>query len=185
MNVQEAQARIKARVWKSVAQADLDLSGLDKATLEELIDLLTDAALLEIDEEIAEIFINEEKETSEAPDDSPKNSDDDEHLLWSGRPFLSATVHYEITSERIKVRHGLLGKTFDYLELIRIQDMKHSQSLSERLLKIGDITIRSHDTSHPTLELNNVQDPEHVYEILRDAVQDARKRHNFSYREEM
>lgn len=184
MNVQEAQARIKARIWKTVAQTDLDLSGLDKATLEDLIDLLTEAALLEIDEEIAEIFINEEKETSETMADD--NADgNDERLLWSGRPFLSATVHYTITTERIKIRHGLLGKTFDYVELIRIQDMKHSQSFSERLLKIGDITVRSHDTSHPVIELNNVQDPEHVYEILRDAVQDARKRHNFSYREEM
>lgn len=182
MNVQEAQARIRARIWQTIAQSEMDLSGLDKATLENLVDILTEAALLEIDQEIGEILVSEEKESTPKPAHS---QEEDEQLLWSGRPFLSPTVHYAITSERIKVRHGLLGKTFDYVELIRVQDMKHSQSFGERLLKIGDITIRSHDPSHPTIELKNVQNPEQVYEILRDAVQAARKRHDFSYREEM
>lgn len=181
MNVQEAQARIKARVWQTIAQSDLDLSGIEKSSLESLVNILTEAALLEIDEEIGEILVTETDEATTSSDDDT----DDERLLWSGRPFLSPTVHYAITTERIKIRHGLLGKTFDYVELIRVQDLKHSQSFSERILKIGDINIRSHDPSHPSIELNNVQNPEQVYEILRDAVQSARKRHNFSYREEM
>ena len=177
MNVQEAQARIKARVWQTIAQSNIDLSGVDKAALENLVDILTEAALLEIDEEIGEILVSEEKE--------PPADDDDERVLWSGRPFLSPTVHYTMTSERIKISQGLLGKSFEYVELIRVQDMDHSQSFGERLFKIGDITVRSHDPSHPTIVLNNVQNPEGVYEILRDAVMAARKRHNFSYREEM
>ena len=49
MTIKEAQARIKARVWQSVAQADLDLSALDKTTLESFVDLVTESALLEIE----------------------------------------------------------------------------------------------------------------------------------------
>ena len=52
MTIKEAQARIKARVWQSVAQANLDLSALDKETLESFVDLVTESALLEIDSEL-------------------------------------------------------------------------------------------------------------------------------------
>ena len=99
--------------------------------------------------------------------------------------MLSLVHHYTVTNERIKITSGLLGKTHENVELIRVQDIDHSQTFGERVLKIGDITVRSHDPSHPEILLRNVQEPGKVYEILRRAVLDARKRHNFSYREEM
>lgn len=182
MTIKEAQARIKARVWQSVAQANLDLSALDKSTLESFVDLVTESALLEIDSEL---------DTSKlaAPLAEAANDDDDdefgEKVLWKGRPFLSLVLDYTITNERIKITSGLLGKAHENVELIRVQDVDHSQTFGERMLKIGDITIRSHDPSHPEIVLRNIQDPSSVYEILRRAVLEARKRHNFSYREEM
>ncbi len=182
MTIKEAQARIKARVWQSVAQADLDLSALDKTTLESFVDLVTESALLEIDSELDASLLSDPKE--KVSDDE----DDDEfgeEVLWRGRPFLSLVLDYTITDERIKITSGLLGKAHENVELIRVQDIDHSQTFGERVLKIGDITIRSHDPSHPEIVLRNVQDPTGVYEILRRAVLNARKRHNFSYREEM
>ncbi|MBK8906248.1 MAG: PH domain-containing protein [Anaerolineaceae bacterium] len=183
MTIKEAQARIKARVWQSVAQADLDLSALDKTTLESFVDLVTEAALLEIDHELDVSQLDNKSTSVEAAEE-----DDDEFgekVLWQGRPFLSLVLNYTITNERIKITSGLLGKAHENVELIRVQDIDHSQTFGERVLKIGDITIRSHDPSHPEIVLRNVQDPSNVYEILRRAVLEARKRHNFSYREEM
>ena len=181
MTIKEAQARIKARVWQSVAQANLDLSALDKTTLENFVDLVTEAALLEIDNELDLSQLAEKSATVEVEEEDQFG----EKLLWEGRPFLSLVLNYTITSERIKITSGLLGKAHENVELVRIQDIDHSQTFGERVLKIGDITIRSHDPSHPEIVLRNVQDPEAVYEILRRAVLEARKRHNFSYREEM
>lgn len=181
MTIKEAQARIKARVWQSVAQADLDLSALDKETLESFVDLVTESALLEIDSEL-------DASKLAAPQVVTAEEDDDEFgekILWRGRPFLSLILDYTITNERIKITSGLLGKSHENVELIRVQDIDHSQTFGERVLKIGDITVRSHDPSHPEIVLRNVQDPSGVYEILRRAVLEARKRHNFSYREEM
>ncbi|GJM43064.1 MAG: hypothetical protein DHS20C20_33460 [Ardenticatenaceae bacterium] len=182
MTIKEAQARIKARVWQAVAQANLDLSALDKTTLESFVDLVTESALLEIDSELdAPMIANLQKTTID-------NDDDDEfgeEILWQGRPFLSLVLNYTITNERIKITSGLLGKSHENVELIRVQDVDHSQTFGERVLKIGDITIRSHDPSHPEIVLRNIQNPGDVYEILRRAVLTARKRHNFSYREEM
>ncbi|MCA9920133.1 MAG: PH domain-containing protein [Anaerolineales bacterium] len=182
MTINEAQARIKARVWQAVAQADLDLSALDKETLESFVDLVTESALLEIDSELdASKLANKQA----AVEDDDEYDEFGEQVLWQGRPFLSLVLDYTITSERIKITSGLLGKAHENIELIRVQDVDHSQTFGERMLKIGDITIRSHDPSHPEVVLRNIQDPNGVYEILRRAVLEARKRHNFSYREEM
>ena len=182
MTIKEAQARIKARVWQSVAQANLDLSALDKETLESFVDLVTESALLEIDNELDASLLS----TTNAADDDEEDEDEfGEEILWKGRPFLSLVLDYTVTNERIKITSGLLGKSHENVELIRVQDIDHSQTFGERMLKIGDITIRSHDPSHPEIVLRNVQDPGSVYEILRRAVLNARKRHNFSYREEM
>ena len=175
MTTNEAHTRIKARVWQEIAHLNLDVSGIDKETMNTLVDVVSEAALLEVDEMMAEGA----KETAVSDDD------DDERVLWKGRPFLSAVTYYTITTERIKMRSGLMGKAYEYIELIRIQDLDHSQSFGERLFKVGDITIRSHDPSHPEFTLENVKDPTGVYEILRKAIKAARKEHNFSYREEM
>ena len=182
MTIKEAQARIKARVWQSVAQADLDLSALDKTTLESFVDLVTESALLEIDSELDTSMLATAKTEASADEEEDEFG---EEVLWQGRPLLSLVLNYTITNERIKITSGLLGKAHENVELIRVQDVDHSQTFGERVLKIGDITIRSHDPSHPEIVLRNVQDPSSVYEILRRAVLNARKRHNFSYREEM
>ena len=79
----------------------------------------------------------------------------------------------------------MFGKSRENVELVRIQDVDYAQTFSERLFKLGDITIRSHDSSHAIITLNNIRDPEAVYEILRRAVLSARKKHGFTYREEM
>lgn len=184
MSIKEAQARIKARVWQSVAQANLDLSALDKETLESFVDLVTESALLEIDSELDASILASTKDTNAGADEEEEDEFGEE-ILWKGRPFLSLVLDYTITTERIKITSGLLGKSHENVELIRVQDIDHSQTFGERMLKIGDITIRSHDPSHPEIVLRNVQDPSGVYETLRRAVLNARKRHNFSYREEM
>ena len=183
MTIKETQARIKARVWQSIAQADLDLSALDKATLESFVELVTESALMEINNELdASLPVPTKATSSETVDEEDEFG---EEVLWQGRPFLSLTLNYTITSERIKITSGLLGKAHENVELIRVQDVDHSQTFGERILKIGDISIRSHDPSNPAIVLRNIQDPDKVYEILRRAVLNARKRHNFSYREEM
>ena len=111
--------------------------------------------------------------------------DDAEKVLWEGRPFLSLNTRYVITNERVRIVEGILGKDREDIELVRIQDIDQSQSISERLLNIGDILIRSHDTTNPQAVIRNVKDPQAVHEILRRAVLDARKRHKLVYREEM
>jgi len=179
----EAQARIKARIWQSIAQSDLDLSALDKETLESLVDLVTTEALIEMDEQLGESWTESNSLAAPLTDEEPDV--EDEKVLWEGRPFLSVSMYYRVTDERIHITEGMFGKTHSNVELIRVQDMDYSQSFSDRLLNLGDIKIHSHDPNSPTFSLQNIKQPEDVYNMLRRAVRDARKKQNMTFQEEM
>lgn len=176
MDIKEARTRIKARAWQNLAQSDVDVKKYEEGDLDAVISAVTDAALLELDEQISK---------SVKVADNHELDDGGEKVLWEGRPFLSISTKYIITTERLRLVEGVLGKDRQDIELIRIQDIDQSQSVSERLFKVGDIQVKSHDRDRPTVVLQNVRDPEEIHEILRRAVLDARKRHKLSYREEM
>ena len=182
MKIDEARARIKAHVWQTLAKSDLEIKNLPESDLEELVEIVTDAALMEIDAEIGKTLEPAGKGAKQGDEtDGPEG----ERILWEGRPFLSVSTRYVITNERVRLIEGLLGKERQDIELVRIQDIDQKQSVGERLFNVGDIIIHSHDPSHPKAELRNVNEPEKVHEILRRAVLAARKEHGLRFREEM
>lgn len=181
MTIEQTRTRIQARVWQSLAQSDLSLQGMPREELEALVAMVTDAALLEVDADLS-TKVDALKATPEAIAAGDMGNED---ILWQGRPFLSVTEQYIITDERVRIITGLLGKERVDIELVRIQDFDQTQTIRERMLNLGDLTIHSHDRSHPVTVLNNIRNPEEVHEILRRAVLDARSRHRLSYREEM
>lgn len=182
MSFKESHGRIKAQVWKAIAKSELDLGAVPESELDALVELVTDAALIEIDNELGK---SSPMEVIPEPGNYIDEEGEKELVLWSGRPFLSIITEFIITNERVRIISGLLGKDREDIELIRIQDLDQKQTLSDRILQIGDIVILSHDSSDPTAVLHNVKDPETVHEILRRAVLDARKKHGLIYREEM
>ncbi|GAB4454283.1 MAG: hypothetical protein Kow0031_36350 [Anaerolineae bacterium] len=178
MAISDVRSRIKAGVWQAVAQSGVDVSALSPDDANKLVDAITEQTLAAIDDLIGE----QAAQTAAGELDVDV---DDEEVLWEGRPFLSLSVYYQITSERVRIVEGLLSKTRRDIELVRIQDIDHSQNLTERTLNIGDVTVTSHDTSDPEVTLYNVTDPREVHEILRRAMLKARKKYNVSFREEM
>lgn len=182
MSMKDTQSKIQARVWKAIAQSELDLSTIPETDLEILVDTIVDAVVLEIDGGIdQELKEDRRQETGEIDEDQSGS----EKTLWKGRPLLSISTQYVITNERLRIISGLLGRDKRDIELVRIQDIDQRQTLRDRLFSIGDITVNSHDSSNPIITLNDVRDPEGVHEILRRAVISARKEHGLSYQEEM
>jgi hypothetical protein len=53
------------------------------------------------------------------------------------------------------------------------------------VIGIGDIVIHGQDPSDPNVELRNVSEPDIVYETLRRAWLDARKRYGLQFSEFM
>lgn len=184
MFIQETSDKVKAQVWQAIAQSQIDVSGIEQEKLVALVNYLTEVALLAADEVMGAELAEETTGAITAVSHDILN-DDKEDVLWEGRPFLSLNHHYTITDERIRITVGFLGKARDNIELVRIQDLNYKQNVSERMLNIGDIFIHSNDRSNPEVTLRNVKDPEQVYEILRRAVLAARRKHGFTYREEM
>ena len=141
MSLAEMKTRLKAAIWQAVAQSGVDVSGVPQAEMDTLVAAITDGVLQEVDDMLSEA--SGPRPTAAEPDEAGDN--DEERVLWEGRPFLSLSVHYQITSERVKVVEGLLGKERYDVELVRIQDVDHKQNLTERTLNIGDLYVRSHD----------------------------------------
>jgi hypothetical protein len=183
MIVKDAHARIKANIWQAIARSKLDITDIPQEQLDSIVNIAAEAALEDLDDLLYQSLEEEEKVASEEV--AGMDDVDNEEILWKGRPFLSITRRYVITDDRVRIFEGLIGRTYQDIELIRIQDVTQKQSVSERLLNIGDVTISSHEETSPVFKLENVRNSPEVYEILRKAVLNARKRHNFSYREEM
>jgi hypothetical protein len=176
MAIEQTRAQVIANIWQAIAQSDVDLSSVPHDQQEKLVAEIADNIMLGMnammDEQ--ELGLASEIETGE-----------DELILWTGRPFLSMVETYAITSERIKIIKGLFSRDLENYELIRIQDIDLSQGVNERILNIGDLTIQGHDPSDPTVILRNISKPEEVYEIMRRAWLEARKRHGLQFREFM
>lgn len=181
MSLPELRAKIKAGIWQAVAQSGVNLSGVPQAEMDNLIGSITESVLKEMDDFLGQVS---GQPASAAVADN-ESDDEAEKVLWEGRPYLSLSTHYRITSERVRITEGLLGKDREDIELMRVQDIDITQSLTERALNIGDIHIRSHDKSRPAVILNNVSNPLEVHELLRQAIQKARKKYNVTYREQM
>ncbi len=185
MATTDVQARIRARVWQAIALNDLDLSALDTATRERLVDVVAAAALEAMDGEFETRLAADDGDGTPQAAMTAEAEQGDEEILWQGRPFLSVSEYYMITNERIRVAQGLFGRNYQNIELVRIEDVDYHQSTGERMTNIGDIEVRSHDPHSPLLILENVTNPEQVYEILRRAVRKARKDLGMTFQEEM
>jgi hypothetical protein len=180
MTLENNRAKLTASIWQAIAQSGVDLSAVPQEEQEKLVRKIADNVLVSLDQLLDEVATEQLTEVDEEEVDEHA-----EQILWEGRPFLSLVESYHLTSERIKIRHGLVGRNIENFELIRIQDIDWTQGVSERMFGIGDINIQGQDASNPQITLRNVRDPEAVYESLRRAWLEARKRHGLQFREYM
>ena len=176
MSLENARAQVISSIWQAIAQSEVDLSSVPHAEQEKLVGKVAEHVLLTVNDLI--------EEPDEVADDEMLD-EGDEKVVWKGHPLLSLVESYVITTERIKIVKGLLSRDIENFELIRIQDIDIDQGVTERVMNLGDITIRGADASKPMVELRNVPKPEKVYELLRKAWLESRKRHGLQFREFM
>lgn len=183
MSINEVRAAVTAKVWREIARSGIDISAIDRADMDTLVSITVDAALTAVDAQLG--MVNTGVQTAQMVFLAEPEGTGEEEILWEGRPFLSLVTKYIITNERVRLIEGLIGKDYEDIELVRIQDVDFKQSITERALNLGDIFIMSHDPSNPEVVLRNVENPKSVHEILRRAVINARKAYGLRYREEM
>ncbi len=77
---------------------------------------------------------------------------------------------YRVTSYRIDYERGVFSKDIDTLELWHVEDIKFHQSLLDRLLDIGQITVISHDDTTPELVLHAIPQPRPVFDAMKQRI---------------
>jgi uncharacterized membrane protein YdbT with pleckstrin-like domain len=87
-------------------------------------------------------------------------------------------IRYELTSERLRLRSGVLNKKLDELELYRVRDYRLEQPFWLRIFSCGNLTVRTTDTMNPIVLLRAVDKSEEVLGLVRRYVEDCRARKN-------
>jgi uncharacterized membrane protein YdbT with pleckstrin-like domain len=93
------------------------------------------------------------------------------------------TTHYVITTHRLLFRQGVLSRSGRDIALSRITDVAYHQSLWERLIGSGTVTIESAGESGTTA-LRRIPDSEGVQQLLNHMIEedaDRRARENAGY----
>ena len=180
MQKQALQRAITARFYQSLAESGVEITAIPQNQLQAIVNALADGVIEAVD------ALDGDDETDVAAiTAAPHPSGDEESLLWTGKPYLSIGIRYELTTQRLRIIRGLLGRKLEEVELVRIRDTSVTQHVGERLINVGDIEIISNDPSRPTFKLHNVSQAKDVRELIRKAVMEERNRRGFSYREEM
>jgi hypothetical protein len=179
MSVDTYQAKVKSSIWQAIALSGFPINTVPMEQQNKFVDHLTDNLL---------VMVNDLLDDVSKPAIAAKTNvelEEEEKIIWEGRPFLSLVENYTLTNERIKIITGLIGKDIQNYELIRVQDIDIVQNVSERVMGIGDIFIKGADQSSPTIVLRNIHDPQEVYELLRKAWLAARKKYGLIFRDEL
>lgn len=93
-------------------------------------------------------------------------------LLWVW--LEHRTTRYRITARRVEYERGVFTRQVDSLELWRVLDVRYKQTLLDRLLGNGTITLVGTDQTHPELALHGLPNHRRLFDQIRDAVQAAR-----------
>jgi len=94
-------------------------------------------------------------------------------LLWLVLKVLyrKLSLRYELTNERIFKTRGILLRSKDEVELIRVDDLQVKQSLFNRIFNVGTVILYSPtDKTDPELHLEGIVDPHTVKEKIREFV---------------
>lgn len=170
MKREEVRDLVNRTFYASLEESKSDVNALPPGQLQALVRAVSDS--------IFAVFDGLEEDTHSVP-----SAEAEEVVLWTGRPFMTIRVHYELTSQRLRIYRGLIGRHIEEIDLVRVRDTKVKQHAGERLANIGDITVYSSDTNMPEIILENVDRPLEVRETIRNAYLAEQKRRGLRYRE--
>ncbi|MDI1310940.1 PH domain-containing protein [Prosthecobacter sp.] len=97
-------------------------------------------------------------------------------VMWLMRWWVTKCTTYELTSQRLRIRAGILNKKVDEMELFRVRDYSMEQPFLLRMVGLGNITLVTSDATTPTVAMRAIPGVESVREKLRNAVQNERDR---------
>jgi len=87
---------------------------------------------------------------------------------------------YTVTNQRVIIEQGILSKSLSEIDLRYIDELQFSQTVLDRILGIGTVTLVSSDKVFPTTSLRKIKDPRGVREIIRAQTYQVSQRQLFT-----
>ncbi len=121
--------------------------------------------------------------------------DEDEKILWSGKPTLASlsvilliiflwwtiiipilavlrvrSMRYVLTNKRVWFKVGVIGKTIRTIPWGSVTDVTFHKGLFGRLIGCGDVYFQTAGSPHPEIVFWAVKEPEKVYKIAEKMI---------------
>ena len=114
----------------------------------------------------------------------------DKNYLWCDRErnrlgLPWSYTKYSLSGDRIFIQRGLLKTTYDEVRLYRVLDLNLSQTLGQKMAKIGTVEIHSSDKTLGCFSLLNIKEPKRIKELISQNVEIQREKHRVYTRESM
>ncbi len=87
---------------------------------------------------------------------------------------------YQLTTQRLFVHRGILTRVTDQVELLRIDDVRLVQSITDRIVNSGSVDVFSSDETDENIMLRSISAPLEVAEAIRTHVRGARSKGTLS-----
>jgi uncharacterized membrane protein YdbT with pleckstrin-like domain len=71
-------------------------------------------------------------------------------------------THYLVTTQRLRIRRGILSRHVQQTQLDRVQNVNTNQSLFERVLRIGTVDFDTAGTDDSDFTFRGIADPDEV-----------------------
>lgn len=94
--------------------------------------------------------------------------------LFLGLP-LSFTV-YTIKEDTINIKQGLIKTVEDDVYMYKIQDVKLTKTLFERIFGLGTLICYSGDVTEPKLELKHIKNSGMIKDFIRKKSEEERRK---------
>lgn len=92
-------------------------------------------------------------------------------LIPIRRHIRRQSMKVTITGDKLRYESGLLSKTTRNIQLSKVQDVRVDQSLGQRMMGVGDISIETSGESS-RLEVDNIDQPQAVADEIIAASQE-------------
>ena len=83
---------------------------------------------------------------------------------------------YELNSERLKIKKGILSQNIEETELYRVKDYSIFKPFFLRLFGLGHLVLTTSDKNNKHVRLLAIKDVEKIKDIIREHVEKSRKR---------
>lgn len=93
-------------------------------------------------------------------------------LLFFGLPWTF--TKYTITPSLLTIDRGLLNSVQDDCYMYKIQDVKLSKSLGEKIFGLATITCYTGDVSHPEIKLEHIKNAAEIKTYILKTSEEAR-----------